>query len=81
MQLQGVASISASSYGNVDDYLPEDRPTQALDGSLDTAWETGAFTVPVHQWWQVALNGPLSTDHRDPRPAALGGRTTSGSRR
>ena len=63
MALQGVDAITASSYGNVDDYLPEDRPTQALDGNLDTAWETGAFTVPVHQWWQVALTGPLTTDH------------------
>ena len=61
--LEGVSSISASSYGDVDDYLPEDRPSQALDGSLDTAWETGAFTVPLHQWWQVVLDGPLTTDH------------------
>jgi len=61
--LQGVQSVTASSYGNVDDYLPEDRPTQALDGNLNTAWETGAFTVPLHQWWQVALSGPLTTDH------------------
>ena len=63
VSLQGVDAITASSYGNVDDYLPEDRPTQALDGNLDTAWETGAFTVPVHQWWQVRLTDPLSTDH------------------
>jgi arabinofuranan 3-O-arabinosyltransferase len=60
--LQGVKAITASSYGNVDDYLPEDRPSQALDGNLDTAWETGAFTVPLHQWWQVALNEPVTTD-------------------
>jgi hypothetical protein len=63
VSLQGVAAITASSYGDVDDYLPEDRPSQALDGSLDTAWETGAFTVPLHQWWQVAVNGSLTTDH------------------
>ncbi|HXQ75828.1 MAG TPA: alpha-(1-_3)-arabinofuranosyltransferase family protein [Acidimicrobiales bacterium] len=61
--LQGVDAITASSYGNVDDYLPEVRPSQALDGNLDTAWETGAFTVPLHQWWQVSLTGPLTTDH------------------
>ncbi|HEY5250476.1 MAG TPA: alpha-(1-_3)-arabinofuranosyltransferase family protein [Acidimicrobiales bacterium] len=61
--LQGVSAITASSYGNVDDYLPEDRPTQALDGNLNTAWETGAFTVPLHQWWQVRLTDPLTTDH------------------
>ncbi len=61
--LQGVAAVDASSYGNVDDYLPEDRPSQALDGNLNTAWETGAFTVPLHQWWQVRLSDPLTTDH------------------
>jgi hypothetical protein len=63
VSLQGVDAITASSYGNADDYLPEDRPSQALDGNLDTAWETGAFTVPVHQWWQVRLTDPLTTDH------------------
>jgi hypothetical protein len=61
--LDGVSSISASSYGNADDYLPEDRPSQALDGNVDTAWETGAFTVPVHQWWQVTQTAPVTTDH------------------
>jgi hypothetical protein len=63
VSLQGVDAITASSYGNVDDYLPEDRPSQALDGNLNTAWETGAFTVPLHQWWQVRLTDPLTTDH------------------
>jgi arabinofuranan 3-O-arabinosyltransferase len=61
--LQGVDAITASSYGNADDYLPEVRPSQALDGNLNTAWETGAFTVPLHQWWQVSLTGSLTTDH------------------
>ncbi len=70
--LQGVDAITASSYGNVDDYLPEDRPSQALDGNLDTAWETGAFTVPLHQWWQVVTHRPPHHRPRDPGPTAVG---------
>jgi hypothetical protein len=58
----GVKSVTASAYGDTVTYLPEDRPFEALDGNLDTAWEAGAFGQPIGQWWQVALNNPTTTD-------------------
>jgi arabinofuranan 3-O-arabinosyltransferase len=59
----GVRSVTASSYGNAVTYIPEDRPVMALDGNLDTAWETAAFGNPIGQWWQVTLDHPVTTDH------------------
>ena len=57
----GVHAVTASSYGDTVTYLPEDRPSQAIDGNLDTAWETGAFGQPIGQWWQVQFNRPTTT--------------------
>ena len=57
----GVRSVTASAYGDAVTYLPEDRPSQAIDGNLDTAWETGAFGQPIGQWWQVQFVEPTTT--------------------
>lgn len=61
-QLVGVNSVSASSYGNPFAYLPEDRPAEALDGNIDTAWETDTFGNPAGQWWQVKYLAPVTAD-------------------
>lgn len=61
--IEGVAGVTASSYGNEDTYLPQDRPDLALDGNPDTAWEVGAATDPDGQWWQVTLKSPVTTNH------------------
>ena len=53
--LSGVASVTASSYGNSVAYLPETRPVEAIDGNLDTSWEIGPFANLAGQWWQVAM--------------------------
>jgi arabinofuranan 3-O-arabinosyltransferase len=58
----GVKSVTASGYGDKVSYLPEDRPFQALDGDLQTAWEVGAFGQPLGQWWQVTFDSPTTTD-------------------
>ncbi|MGH9092144.1 MAG: alpha-(1-_3)-arabinofuranosyltransferase domain-containing protein, partial [Acidimicrobiales bacterium] len=51
---QGAVDVTASSYGNSISYTPEDRPYAAVDGNVDTNWETGAFVPdPAGQWWQV----------------------------
>jgi len=36
--LRGVRSVRASAYGNVISLLPEERPANAFDGDLRTAW-------------------------------------------
>jgi hypothetical protein len=56
--LNGVSSVTASSYGSSITYLPEDRPSAALDNNTQTAWLTDSFAGQIGQWWQVALLAP-----------------------
>ncbi len=56
----GVGAVTASSYGNPFQYLPEDRPVGAIDGNADTAWQVGPFLDPRGQWWQVRLQAPVT---------------------
>ncbi|MHB8439594.1 MAG: alpha-(1-_3)-arabinofuranosyltransferase domain-containing protein [Acidimicrobiales bacterium] len=72
-RLSGVASVYASSYGNPFAYLPEDRPVQAIDGNLDTAWETDTFGDPRGQWWQVTFKAPRTIDQVNLVQPLLGG--------
>jgi hypothetical protein len=60
----GAVDVTASSYGNPLSYTPEDRPYNAIDGNLDTSWNTGTFLSDVAgQWWQVRFQNPVTTDH------------------
>ncbi len=61
--LVGIASVRASSYGNGISYIPENRPSNALDGNINTAWETSAFADAVGQNITVTLNQPIVADH------------------
>ncbi len=57
----GAVDVTASSYGNSVSYYPEDRPYNAIDGDVDTAWETGTFVPnPSGQWWQVRFPAPVT---------------------
>jgi hypothetical protein len=56
--LQGISSVTASSYGSSITFLPEDQPATALDGNLQTSWLDGSFGDPRGQWWQVDLDRP-----------------------
>ncbi len=60
--LQGVSSVTASSYGSSITYLPEDQPAAALDGNTQTAWLDNSIADPVGQWWQVDLDRPITED-------------------
>ena len=62
---QGVKSVQASGYGNSITYVPENRPDQAMDGDLRTAWTVGAFDNPVGQYLRITLDHPLTTDTVD----------------
>ncbi len=59
---QGVKSVEASNYGNPITYTPENRPDQAMDGNLRTAWTVAAFDNPVGQYLSIALSHPVTTD-------------------
>ena len=56
--LNGVSSVTASSYGSSITYLPEDRPAAALDNNTQTAWLSNSFAGQIGQWWQVTLKAP-----------------------
>ncbi|MGH9029034.1 MAG: discoidin domain-containing protein, partial [Acidimicrobiales bacterium] len=59
----GAVDVSASSYGNSVSYTPEDRPDNAIDGNVDTSWNTGTFVPdPAGQWWQVTFADPTSAN-------------------
>jgi hypothetical protein len=60
----GALDVTASSYGNTVSYTPEDRAYNAVDGNLDTSWNTGTFVPdPAGQWWQARFSNPVTTDH------------------
>jgi hypothetical protein len=59
----GAIDVTASSYGNPISYAPESDAYGAVDGSLDTSWNTGTFlSNPAGQWWQVKLSDAATAD-------------------
>lgn len=62
--LTGIRSVTASSYGTAFTLRSEERPSNAIDGNLKTAWETeGTVESPIlGQWWQVTARHPVSAD-------------------
>jgi len=58
--LGNVKSIRASSYGNSIANNPEVQPYYALDGSIDTAWQTAAFGKAPGQFIQIDLGHRLT---------------------
>jgi arabinofuranan 3-O-arabinosyltransferase len=60
--LLGISSVTASSYGSSVIYLPENRPSAALDNNTQTSWLDDSIAPPLGQWWQVVLQHPR-TEH------------------
>jgi arabinofuranan 3-O-arabinosyltransferase len=62
-EVTGIKSVVASQYGSSLSFTPENRPINAFDGSLSTAWTFGA-RVPVNDVrLEVDLDQPVTTDH------------------
>jgi hypothetical protein len=61
--LPGLQSVTASTYGSSITYLPEDRPSAALDGDTDTAWLTDPTVQQLGQWWQATFSTPKTIDN------------------
>jgi arabinofuranan 3-O-arabinosyltransferase len=62
-EVTGIKSVTASEYGSSLSFTPENRPLNAFDGKLSTAWTFGA-RVPVHDVrLEVNLDQPVTTDH------------------
>ncbi|NDH66292.1 MAG: hypothetical protein EBY26_08010, partial [Microbacteriaceae bacterium] len=58
--LGNIRSVRASSYGNPIANNPEVQPYYALDGSVDTAWQTAAFGKAPGQFIQIDLGKRLT---------------------
>ena len=55
---RGPVAAQASAHGNPVTYTNDDRPYNALDGSLDTAWVVGAFNDAVGERLRLTLAQP-----------------------
>ncbi len=60
---RGVESVSATAYGNIVAFAPDQRPFNALDGDLRTAWQLGGFSDVVGERLRVELTEPVEADH------------------
>jgi arabinofuranan 3-O-arabinosyltransferase len=57
------AEVSATSYGNPVSLTADNRPTLAVDGDVETAWETGAFSAVGGERLTIVPDEPVTTDH------------------
>jgi arabinofuranan 3-O-arabinosyltransferase len=60
-----VASVRATTYGNIVAYSSEVRPINAIDGDPRTAWTTGGFTDVVGDRLVIDYTHPITADHVD----------------
>jgi len=65
VEQRGVKRIEATAYGNTISYSPGDRPANALDGDLGTAWSVGTFGPVGGQRLLIETNSPVTTDSVD----------------
>jgi arabinofuranan 3-O-arabinosyltransferase len=57
-ELRGVRAVRATRYGNPVSYTAEDRPANAMDGDVSTAWRVGAFADVQGERLRVDLLQP-----------------------
>jgi arabinofuranan 3-O-arabinosyltransferase len=60
---RGVRRVRASTYGDPIRFTPEDRPSNALDGDVTTAWREGAGVDPLGARLVVDLDAPVTTEY------------------
>ena len=75
VEQRGVRQVIASNYGNPVTYTPENRPANALDGDLDTAWRVGDFSPVSGERLRIDLEDPVTTDHVDVVQPVVGDRS------
>jgi arabinofuranan 3-O-arabinosyltransferase len=62
VESRGPVQASATSYGNIVTYTPEDRPSRAVDGQVGTAWRTGGFSHADGEVLRLDFAAPVTTD-------------------
>jgi hypothetical protein len=60
---RGVKRVVATAYGNPISYTSEDRPSQSMDGDVETAWKAQAFDNAIGQRLHIETERPVTTDH------------------
>jgi arabinofuranan 3-O-arabinosyltransferase len=60
---RGTVEASATTYGNPITFTSEERPSLAVDGDVDTAWRTAAFSDARGERLELTLANPVTTDH------------------
>ncbi len=55
---RGPVAVQATAYGNPVTYTNDDRPYNALDGSLETAWVVAAFSEAIGERLRLTLAEP-----------------------
>ncbi|HET9729448.1 MAG TPA: alpha-(1-_3)-arabinofuranosyltransferase family protein [Acidimicrobiia bacterium] len=63
MRVSGARLVTATSYGNIITYTPEDRAAMAFDGDPQTAWRAAAFGKAVGERIRLVLDAPITADH------------------
>jgi arabinofuranan 3-O-arabinosyltransferase len=66
--MNGVAKLTASSYGPAFSRTPESQPFAAFDGSTASGWAPDASRAGLGQWVQVTLDRSLPMPYVDVRP-------------
>jgi arabinofuranan 3-O-arabinosyltransferase len=62
-ELDGLASVQATQYGDPLSFTPESKPLNALDGNPSTAWTFGAQEPVTGIQLTAKLLHPVTTDH------------------
>ena len=75
VEQRGAREVSATNYGNPVTYTPENRPANALDGDLATAWRVGDFSPVGGERLRIDLEEPVTTDHIDVVQPVVGDRS------
>jgi hypothetical protein len=61
-EVSGIASVQATNYGDSLTFTPENRPINAVDGDLSSAWTFGANTPVGDTRLRINLRAPITTD-------------------
>ena len=59
---RGPVAAQATAHGNPVTYTNDDRPYNAVDGSLDTAWVVAAFSEAIGERLRLTLTEPAVVD-------------------
>ncbi|QXC62111.1 DUF3367 domain-containing protein [Aquihabitans sp. G128] len=77
VEARGGVYADATGYGNSVSYTPEDDPTNAVDGNVNTAWKVGGFGSADGETLRLTYEKPVTTDHLRVLQAFGGVRTRS----